>query len=883
MPRDHRVARWLYALPLRLRSLFRGREVEAEMHEEVAYYLDRLTEENIAAGMAPRDARQAALRRFGGVAQRQEEIRDTRRVRLIEDLVQDVRYALRTLARARGYTAASVLTLSLGIGACVAVFTIVNGVLLRPLPFPQADRLFLISHSLRGPFLPQPSLTDHDYLAFRASDRAFEHAAAFVPYAANVMTPLEPLVATICGVTSEFFTTLKVPAAIGRTFMPGDEQQADQLVVLGNELWQANFGADAGIVGRTVAIDGRPRTVLGVMPAGFRFPEGAQAWTLYTVRLDPHRMTMTPVVGRLRPGITRLQAQAQFEAIAAHLTGIPGEAPAALTSGILPLKELWVEDIRRPLQVFSAAVIIVLLIGCANFANLLLARASARQREIAIRRALGASRGRLVRQFLTESTLVSVMGGACGLTMASLLVPALLAIAPAGRIPFSDGIDIDARVAGFALALSILTGVLFGIAPAWRMTSRRRMHPLTPGVQALARDQQRPRGVFVVAEVAMALVLLMAAGLLIQSLLRLRAVDPGFHPTNVVALTVDLPASVYPTAAKMSAFHKDLLDRLGQLPGAQRVGMVNWRPFGSLFISGDVEAKGVRMPPGFRPDKPAVSPGYFETMGIRLLKGRDFTAADGAGAPGVAIVSERVARILDPSGSVVGRPIAIDSPPGPDDWLTIVGVVDDVRQLGPTAAAHAAIYRPYMQVTQPFFLGHMTFVVRTTSDPLAIVPEMRAALRAVDRTQPARSIVSMESEVAAATAEQRFNARLLVTFASVALILALVGIYGVLGYSVAQRRREIGIRMALGAAPRAVLSSVIGSGLGLTAVGVAIGLAGAFAASRALTSMLYGVAPHDPVTYVVTVLLMTCAALAASYFPARRAMRVDPVVVLKEE
>jgi putative ABC transport system permease protein len=871
-----RVDRWLYALPVRLRAVFHRGRVEQELDEELRDYIERATEAHLARGLSPDEARRAALAALGGLEARKEACRDARGTRLLDELRQDARYAGRTLAHARAFTAGAILTLALGLGASVAVFTIVNGVLLRPLPFPEPERLFVIWSRPLGPVLSERGMWDRDYLAFHAADRSFEHTAAFSSFDANLLSPAEPLHVRVASVTAGFFETLRVPPALGRLFVTSDEPQAASLIVLGYDVWQRAFGAEPDIVGRTVRLDGVPRTVVGVTPDGFGFPRGAQVWTPQVITYDEGRIMGVTVIGRLKRDVSREQAEAAVGSLVAHLP----EKGDTWRSGVDPLVDVLVGDVRRPLQIFAAAVVLVLLIACANVANLLLARASGRQREIAVRAALGASRGRLIRQLLTESTLVALAGGALGVIVAHWAIPALLAMAPAGRIPRTELVQIDSRVLAFAFAVSLATGIVFGLVPAVRLTRRRHAESLAPGMRTFSREPERARAALVVAEIAVALVLLTGAGLLIQSFLRLRAIDTGVRPDNLLAMTVDLPASDYSSAERLRVFHQTLLGRLGTMPAVGDVSLVNWLPMGHASINGDYAIEG--RAGEFYADKPAVSAGYFRQMGIHLLEGRDFTNADDGSRPGVAIVSRSVATLVDPSGHALGRRIVLGRP-GPDDWLTIVGIVEDVRQYGPQQPRRAAVYQPYLQVSSQFFLSHITYLVRPSGDVRQVPAQMRAALRAVDATLAPIAIVAMREIVDATTADTRFYARLLGVFALIAVVLAMVGIYGVLAYSVAQRTPEIGVRMALGAERRTVLWIVLRRTLLLSAAGIAIGITLALVSMRVLATLLFAITPTDAPTMALVALALAACALAASWVPALRATRVDPIVALRHE
>ena len=873
-----------HVIRMRVRALLGGDRIDRELDEELQDHLVRTIDANLARGLPPDAARREALLALGGIEQRKEECRDTRRVRLLQDLLIDVKYAVRTLWRAPTFTMAALLTLALGMGASVAVFSVVHGVLLRPLPYPEPDRLFLVAMSPRGPFISEPALADENYLALAEHDRAFAHLATFANYNGNLLGAGDPAVIPMSGVTPDFFAALGVAPAIGRVFLPGEGQEGrEPVVVLSDRLWRSRFGADRGALGRQVTIDGRTHVVVGVMPERFEFPARAQAWTPRVVKLVEGQSLMFPVFGRLRAGVTVAEARAQFEALVARLPQRPPPDHASWQVGLIPLKELLVADIRRPLQLFAGAVILVLLIACANVANLLLTRGANREREIAVRAALGAGRTRLIRQLLTESTLLALAGGALAILVAGWFVPAMLALAPAGRIPRTDMIRMDGQVMAFAWAASLITGLVFGIVPALRATAARVPTSSAHRGRAFGAGHERVRGVLVVAEIAVALVLLTGAGLLLRSFLLLRAVDSGFTTTNAVTVNVELPATTYDTVDKVVPFHEGLLDRLRLLPGVVAAGAVNWLPLGTMHMSGDFVIEGQAGAPDFDADKPAVSPGYFRAMDIALIQGRDFDPRDNATGPRVAIVSRTVAGTIAPGGDAVGRRISVESRPGPGDWLTVIGVVADVRQWGPAQSARPAIYRPYLQTPYPMSLRHMSYVVRTTSDPAAVMPAMRTSLRAVDPNQPATSIVPMDDLVARAIAEPGFFARLLGVFAVLAVLLALVGTYGVLSYSVTQRTHEIGVRVALGASVSTIVWLVLRRTLVLSLAGIAIGTAFALLGSRVMTALLFETTPTDPATYVTVAATIFGAALGAGTLPALRAARVDPLVALRHE
>jgi predicted permease len=870
----------------RLGMVVRRERFDHELDEEMRLHRELKERELMAGGVEKDEAAYAARRAFGNATVLRERGREAWGWRWLQDLATDVRFGARVLRKNPGFTATAVLTLALGVGANAAIFTVVNGVLLRSMPFPEPDRLFLVSFvSHRGPFAVQTGLWDRHYLEFRDQDRLFERLASFAGIRVNLTGAGDPVQIAAALVTTEFFATLRTNPEMGRGFLAGEDQpERDNVVVLSDKLWKARFDADPQILGKTIKLDGIGQTVIGVMAGGFDFPNNAEVWMPLGIRIDPNNSFTRPVVGRLKAGASRQQAQAELETFAQRLPAGKGEYDKDATAQIIPLKELLVADIRGSLLVFAGAVGFVLLIACANVANLFLARGASRAQEMATRSALGAGRWRLVRQLLAESLLVSLAGGVAGMLLALWGVPALIALAPAGKIPRMEMIRVDGWVFAFTLGVSLMTGIAFGLVPALQATRRDVRESLNQGGRGMTKRHERVRSVLAISEIALALILLTGAGLMLKSFLRLRAVHPGFEPANLMTMTVDLPDSTYHAASQIRAFHTRILAELSRVPGVLAAGAVNWRPLSEWLTTGDFHLEGgQRLPEGYAVDKPCVSPGYFKAMGIRLLRGREFTESDIATAPGVAIVSQSVARSLWAGEVPLGKRLSMEDDPKPGDWLTVVGVVDDVKQQRLGQEPDPAIYQPYLQVTRPFFLSHMTFLVRTGSNAQGVAPAMRAVLREVDRDQPVQSIAAMDSLIATTIAEPEFQARLLGAFAMMALVLATVGIYGVLAYSVAQRTREIGVRVALGAQSADVLRMLLRGTLVLAGTGIVIGGAGAFAVTRVLQRFLFEVKPSDPATFAIVALTLACAALAASWIPARRAVKVDPMVALRHE
>ena len=869
----------------RISNLFHRNQVDEELDEELQFHLEARTRANLNAGMDVEAAQHDARRRFGNATLAKERAHEMNIAMSIETIARDLRYALRSLRKSPGFTVVAILTLALGFGANTAVFTVVNGVLLRPLPFPDPGRLFLISYQSKdGPSESQPGLYDTNYLEYQRHNQAFDKIATFNEDSAALTGTGEATRVPTALVTSSFFSVLQVNPMLGRTFLPEEEQPGkNRVAVLGDRIWRSRFGADPNILGKRITLDGASYSVIGVMPTSFTYPHEAALWLPLDVGGDPHNTYTRAVIGRLRPSVSQQQALAELEAIAKHWPPGPGDGRESMVAEVLPMKDLLVGKIRRSLLIFMGTVAFVLLIACANVANLLLMRGTSRQREFAVRNALGASRWRVIRQLLTESTLLSLGGALGGILVAILGVPALLALAPIAGVPRPEEIHIDGFVLAFSLGLGAFIGILFGLVPAFRATGLRVRDALGLGGPTATAHRQRLRSLLVISEIAMALVLLTGAGLMLKSFMLIRAVDPGFRTENILTMTVDLPEASYPTAPTIQAFHADALAKLSSLPGVVAAGAVNWMPLQPLLARGDFNLDGGRKRPrGFIVAKPAVSPDYFRVMGIRFLHGRGFTEQDDSSAPGVAIVSQSVARTLWPGEDPVGKRITMEDEPKPKDWLTIVGVVDDVRQQSLTEPPMPAIYQPYKQVARPFFLSHISFVVRTAEKPQSVAAAMRAALNSVDHNQPV-SIATLTDLLDATTAETWFQTRLISAFSIVALFLAAIGIYGVLAYAVTERTREIGIRMALGAKKGDVILMLLKRTLLLVVAGVAVGGSGALVLTRVLGKFLFEVKPTDPATFLSVAAVLALTGIIAGLLPAQRATRVDPVVALRWE
>jgi putative ABC transport system permease protein len=808
---------------------------------------------------------------------------------------QDLRYAARLLLSKPGFTAVAVLTLALGVGANTAIFSIVNAVLLRPLPFKEPDRLVLVRENFPRLYGPAVNLSGAEFLDYRDGNTVFSQTAGFTDFKVNLTGRGEPQRVQAARVSASFFPTLGVAPALGRSFSAEEDQPgSNDVVILSNALWRGQFGGDASIVGKTVRLDGRPFTVVGVMPRSFEFPyrdelmdAEAELWVPLALtdkekngRADSFDFRF---VGRMKPGVTLAQAQADIGTIAARLRQEHPDVYSGnleMTAGVVALKEKIVGQVRPLLLILFGAVGLVLLISCANVANLLLARAAARQKEIALRSVLGAGRLRLVRQLLTESLLLSLSASALGLLIAVWAVGFVVKFGPRD-VPRLQDVSLDTTALVFTLAASVLTAVLFGIAPAIHGARLNLSEALkqTAGRASGGRESKRLRAILVVFETAAAVVLLVSAGLLVNSFVRLMRVQPGFDPEGVIVARTALPATRYPKEEQNKAAYRQILARLAATPGVKSAGLATYLPLaGDWGIGFRVEGAGENE--FHNADGTWVSNDYLNTMGIRLLKGRGFTDDDREDTTPVVIVNETLARTYFPGGDAVGKRLQWGGWPGAQ-WLTVVGVVGDVKVSALDAETQPMIYMPIFQI--PRARPNVIFVARTDASPAALAASMRDAIRSVDRELPAYDIRTMSDVVAESVAQRRFSMMLLSVFGAAALLLAGVGIYGVLSYWVTQRTQEIGIRMALGARGRDVLRLVVGQGMALVGVGVGVGLAGALLLTRVMRGLLFAVSATDPLTFVSVALLLAAVALLACLVPARRATKVDPMVALRYE
>ncbi|HKP87588.1 MAG TPA: ABC transporter permease [Blastocatellia bacterium] len=809
----------------------------------------------------------------------------------MQTLRQDIRYGTRALLKYPGFTAVAVIALALGIGANTAIFSVVNSMLLRSLPFSEPDRLVQIWESNIKRGRTEMPASFPNFADWRDQNHVFEQVIAYSDWSFNLTRAGEPERIRSAIVSPTFFSTLGITPLVGRVFLAEEDQKGkDFVVVMGEQLWRRRFNSDPNIAGKAIDLGGQSFTVVGVIAQGAQLPLMPNDIDLWAPVSQGFGMTnrrghYLSVIARLKPGVTREQAQADMDSIAASIAEKYPDSNTDFGVRLVGLHEQIVGDFKTALLVLLAAVVCVLLIASANVANMLLARAADRQKEIAIRSALGAGRARLVRQLLTESLLLAFAGGMIGLLLALWGIDLLVALSPAD-LPRVKEVAVDGHVLGFTLAVSLLTGIIFGLAPALQASRPDLNEMLKEGGRSATSGtgRQRLRSLLVVSEIALSLVLLVGAGLLMRSFLKLESVNPGFNPRNVLTMQLDLSGPNYKTGAQVIAFHDQLLDKIKALPGVESAATRSFTPIAPdasfAFLSFQVEGRPVDLADRTIAFYNAVSPDYFQTMEIAVVKGRQFDQHDVRKAQNVAIINETLARRHFPGEDPIGKRVTLnDENPTEEEWVTIVGIVKDTKPRALDSESVAELYMPYDQQPE----SYMSLMIRTTSQTEAMAAAVRSEVQALDPNQPVYSIRTLQSVLSESVSTPRFRTLLLAILALVAVILAVVGIYGVMSYSVTQRTHELGIRMALGAKSSDVLKLVVGHGLALALAGVALGLAGSFALTRLMSSLLYGVSATDPATFVSIPLILTGVALGACFVPARRATKVDPMAALRHE
>ena len=880
---------WFIELGRRLLMLFRRSQFDRDLEEDMRLHRELREQEQLEAGVALEEARYAARRRFGNEIVLREESRDMWGWNWLEYFVQDIRFGLRMLARNPGFTAVAVITLALGIGANTAIFSVVNAVLLKPLPYADPDRLAVIwvtEPSGPGGLFPD---TSPDFRDWQVMNHSFEGMSAITGAGTTLTGSGEPLQLRGLSVSPNTFQLLGAQPQFGRSFSPDEGPSGhNHVVILSYGLWQSAFGGQKNIVGSKVTMDGEAYDVVGVMPKDLRFPtvwgRNPQFWAPITMDAPKWKAERGNhwfwVLARMKKSVTLNQAAAEMVTISAQLAQQYPQTNTGVSARVKSLHEQLTGNVSEVLWVLFAAVGFLLLIACANVANLLLTKSVGRQREIAIRLAVGAGARRLMRQLLTESVLLFLLGGVAGLAVGMAALRLLLRAAPTGYIPEVISVHLDSRVFGFTFLVAFVTGTLAGLIPALHATRVSFSEMLKESGSAVAASHGLARGLLTAGEIAIALVMLVGAGLATRSLVRLLGVQLGFDPRQVVAGRVSLPDSRYPKEPQQKAFFRNLLDRVQALPGVVSAGAASELPLeggsnGAVVIEGQPAPKDMWSSPLV--ESCIVTPNYFGTMRIPLLSGRDVAETDTPEVPLVAVINETMAHRFWPHQDAVGKRFKQNDPDS--KWITVIGVVGDVRQFG---LAEPAIPEAYYAESQNAS-SELVLVVRAANDPQGQVPGIRNALHGLDKDLPWYGVQTLQELVSDSSREKRFLALLLALFGAVALVLASVGIYGVVSYSVSQRTREIGIRLTFGADVGKILGMVLWEGLRLAIAGVVVGLLGAWALSRYLTSILFGVRATDPPTYVGVALLMAAVTLVACLVPARRATKVDPMVALRYE
>jgi predicted permease len=894
----------------RLLFFFQRNQFDRDLEDELRFHEEMKAHALADAdGMSGDEARAAARRRIGNPLRLREQSREPWTFATVETFARDVRHAQRLMRRDPAFTFTALATLALGIGLNTAIFSVAYGVLWRPLPYPNPDRLVIVSSAQQTETGPRTFSTwaPVSYEALRPRVTTLDHLAAYSSIDVQLTGRGEPLRLPALDVSPNFLVTLGVNPARGRAFLTGAAApDDDRSAIVSDRLWRTSLKADPAIVGQSITIDGLPRTVVGVLPPDFSFrpvvrlgalPE-ADIFLLNRWPGDTGRDAFLFLLGRMKSGVTQERAEAELTALVNDSSIVPAGALApegALAPNVrtlaraVGLQEYGTESVRTLLLILLGAVSFLLLIACVNVANLQMARLSARRGELSVRMALGAGRRRIVHQLLTEAVVLSLLGASLGVMLAQIAIDVTLPLVPQFALPRLGGIVIDARVMAFCLGLSLVSTVLIGLVPALRVSGAAFGEGLAlhAGEARTTGDRQgeRLRTLLVAAQIAITLVLLIGAGLLIHSFVRLTSVSPGFELSGrdgvVQTVRVTLPERLYDEPERIHAFARGVLDRIQYLPGVKSASLINSAPFGMMFIRGDFGIEG-QPKPKLHAGKPKIDAGYFKTMGIPLLAGREFAAGDTVEAPKVAIVSERIVREYFPGGpgEALGRRVRLSDR---GEWLTVVGVVADIRQMGLDQEVQPMLYVPFQQERgEPFLLRFVSFVARTAT-PGSVVEGIRAEIRRAAPDLAIESTVTMDEAVTASVAPPRFRMLLLVLFAMTAMLIATCGIYGLMAYAVTQRRREIGVRMALGAEPRDVLRLVLTRALRIVVAGLIVGLAGAAGVTRVLQTFLFGVTPTDPIAFTIVTLLLMAVGLMAAWLPARRATRIDPCAALRAE
>ena len=884
---------WIMALASRTRAWLSPRQVDQDFDAELETHLEMLTDENIQRGMTPEEAKRAARIRLGGQTQLKETNRELHSLPFLETFLQDMRYALRMLRKNPGFTSVAVLTLALGIGANTAIFSVVYAVLLKPLPYPQPEQLVTVFETQPQEGIMGNGSSYPNFAELRAGNHIFSEMAGYQQHQLTLTDRGEPTVVNTAVVTPELFSVLGVKAIAGRTFLPEEGKPgAPAVVILSENLWRSLFAADPNVIGSSITLDKRSCTVVGIMPAGFRFPaisEEEQIWIplgqdpLFGSWMERRGGHWLRITARLKPGVSLAQGKAELDTFSARLAK---EFPAENNGWVIrmvPLQEMIVGNVKSALLVLWGSVGLVLLIACANIANLLLTRATSRAREIAVRATLGAGRSRIVRQLLSETAVLGLLGGVSGIALAYWGVHGLSSLLPAS-VPRANEIGVDRFVLGFALLLSAIASCAFGLAPALFVANSNLQASLREGGgrSGESAGRRRARNFLAAGEIAVAAVLLVAAGLLLRSFAKLTSTSPGFDVQHVMKASVSLPRFQYATPQQWIAFSDELLARVQAEPGMRDSSMAVPLPITDGFINLAFDIPGTP-PPSAGTSRTAnfvsASPDYFRIMGIPLLAGRFFNTHDNLSAPRVTVISQAMARMYFPNQDPLGKRLTFGFPFESVGEKEIVGIVGDVRDVALGQNPGAMMYVPFDQA--PFWGGNL--VVKSTLGLPTVVTSIRQVVHEIDKDLPVTDVMALPDSIESSVAQPRFRTFLLGVFATMALVLAATGIFGVISYSVSCRTNEIGIRMALGAQRADVLKQVLTEGAWLAATGLVLGLAGSLVTTRLIATLLFGVKPTDLPTFAGVAATLASVTLAACYIPARRAMRVDPIVALRYE